>query len=147
MARTRAFTSLALRARARKSPLPDITPLVNVALVLLIVFIVVMPMIQEGIRVDTPEAAHLTQIVEEGQDYIVISCQADGSIYLNMRQVPLERLPEELAAEYQGKEEQPIVIKGSRSRPYSDTLQLLEICQNAGASTVELMAKKKDGED
>jgi len=127
--------------------MPDVTPLVNVALVLLIVFIVVMPMIQEGIRVDTPEAAHLTQIVEEGQDYVVISYQADGSIYLNMRQVPLERLREELAAEYQGKEEQPIVIKASRSRPYSDILQVVEICQNVGASTVELMAKRKDEGD
>ena len=138
------FTSLTLRSRPRKSPMADVTPLVNVALVLLIVFIVVMPMIQEGIRVDTPEAANLSEIVEQGEDYIVLSFKADGTIYINNREVPLEQLREELSMEYQGKEEQPIVIKGSRSRPYSDVLRLIEICQHVGASTVELMAKKKD---
>ncbi len=145
MAKKRAFDSLTLRARPRKSPMPDVTPLVNVALVLLIVFMVVMPIIQEGIRVDTPEAVNLTEINEQGQEHVVISCKSDGSLYLNMREVPLEGLREELARVYRGKEHLPVVIKGARNRPYSDILQLIEICQNAGASGVELIARKRKG--
>lgn len=144
MAKRRTFTSLTLKNREHTSPMPDVTPLVNVALVLLIVFMVVMPIIQEGIRVQTPEAENLTEIVEQGEEHVVISYKEDGTVYINMREVPLERLRSELALEYQGKEEMPIVIKGARSRPYSDILRIIEICQNVGASSVELMAKKKD---
>lgn len=144
MAKSRPFSSLTLKGRERKSPMPDVTPLVNVALVLLIVFMVVMPIIQEGIRVDTPEAENLSEIVEQGEEHVVVSIKEDGSLYVNMREVALGELRSELIREYQGKEETPIVVKGARNRPYSDILRIVEVCQNVGASTVELMAKKKE---
>ena len=54
-----------LEDRPRRSPLPDVTPVVNVALVLLIVFMVVTPMIREGIEVETPEAEGVEQLSED----------------------------------------------------------------------------------
>ena len=54
--------------------MPDITPIVNVALVLLIVFMVVMPLIQEGILVETPEARNAQEIVEQlGSESLILS--------------------------------------------------------------------------
>ena len=143
MAKKRVFTSLTLKSRPRQSPLPDVTPIVNVALVLLIVFMVVMPIIQEGVTVDTPEAENATEIVERGEEHVVLSIQENGALFINMREVKSGRLRDELSLEYQGQEEYPIVIKGSRNLPYSEILRLIEICQNVGASGVELMAKKK----
>ena len=143
MAKRKAFTSLTLKSRPRRSPLPDVTPIVNVALVLLIVFMVVMPIIQEGITVDTPEAENATEIVEQGKEYLVLSIQEDGAVFIDMREVEPGQLREELTREFQGKEEFPIIIKGARNLPYSEILRLIEICQNVGASGVELMAKKK----
>ena len=68
--------------------MPDITPIVNVALVLLIVFMVVMPLIQEGILVETPEARNAQEIVEQlGAESLILSIQEDGSLYINLHQV------------------------------------------------------------
>ena len=133
-----------MQAMARKSPMPDITPLVNVALVLLIVFMVVMPIIQEGVTVDIPEAEHAVEIVDHSTEYLVLAIKEDGSLFIDLTEVQPGRLREELAAAYQGKEEYPIIIKGARNLPYSEILQLIEICQHVGASGVELFARKKE---
>ncbi len=129
---------------ARKSPMPDVTPIVNVALVLLIIFMVVMPMIQEGIIVEMPKAQNTQEIVEQlGEESVVLAIQEDGSLYINLHQVERQDLKKELAKAYHGKEDKPIIIKGSRNLPYQDILELMEICQGVGAPGVDLMAKKQ----
>ena len=145
MAKKQLFSSLTIQAGARKSAMADITPLVNVALCLLIVFLVVMPMIQEGVTVNIPEAEHAEEIVDRTTEYLVLSIKEDGSLFIDLAEVQPGRLREELSAAYQGKEDFPIVIKGARNIPYSEILKLIEICQNVGASGVELFARKKEG--
>ena len=146
MARKKTFQSLALQAAPRRNPLPDVTPLVNVALVLLIVFMVVMPIIQEGITVDTPEASNAVEIVDHSEQHVVLAIKQDGSLFIDMEHVEPSQLRSRLAQAYQGREELPIIIKGARNLPYSEILNLVEICQHLGASGVELMAKKKEEE-
>ena len=120
-------------ADVRRSPMPDITPIVNVALVLLIVFMVVMPLIQEGILVETPEARNAQEIVEQlGAESLILSIQEDGSLYLKR----------ELVRAYHGKEGEPIIVKGAKNLPYREILDLMEICQKIGAPGVDLMVKK-----
>ena len=132
------------QAETRRSPMPDITPIVNVALVLLIVFMVVMPMIQEGITVETPEAKNAEEIVEQlGEESLILSIQEDGSLYINLHQVARADLKRELATAYQGKEGKAVIIKGSKNLPYQEILELMEICQGVGAPGVDLMAKKQ----
>jgi biopolymer transport protein TolR len=144
MARKHAFRSLTRQAAPRKNPMPDVTPLVNVALVLLIVFMVVMPIIQEGITVNTPEAVNAAQLVDSSDQHVVLSIKEDGSLFVDLTPVESSQLRTELARAYEGKEEFPIIIKGARNLPYSEILQLVETCQHLGASGVELMAKKAD---
>ena len=130
-------------AEVRRSPMPDITPIVNVALVLLIVFMVVMPLIQEGILVETPEARNAQEIVEQlGAESLILSIQEDGSLYINLHQVERADLKRELAKAYHGKEGEPIIVKGSKNLPYREILDLMEICQEVGAPGVDLMVKK-----
>jgi biopolymer transport protein TolR len=124
--------------------MPDVTPIVNVALVLLIVFMVVMPMIQEGITVETPQAQNAEEIVEQlGQESLILSIQEDGSLYINLHQVARADLKRELATAYQGREGKPVIIKGSKNLPYQEILELMKICQGIGAPGVDLMAKKQ----
>jgi len=124
--------------------MPDITPIVNVALVLLIVFMVVMPLIQEGILVETPEARHAQEIVEQlGADRLIVSIRDDSSLYINLHPVARADLKRELARAYHGKEGEPIIVKGSKNLPYREILNLLEICQEIGAPGVDLMVQKQ----
>jgi biopolymer transport protein ExbD len=121
--------------------MPDITPIVNVALVLLIVFMVVTPMIREGIEVETPEAEVVEQLSEAEQS-VVLAVQADGTMYVNLKLVKSHTLESELALAYRGHEGKPVVIKGAQNLPYKDILTLMDICKGIGAPAVDLVARK-----
>jgi len=123
--------------------MPDITPVVNVALVLLVVFMVVMPMIREGIDVETPEAKTSEQLEEAAEQLVVLSVQDDGAVFVNLTQVDKTTLKDELALAYRGLEGSPVIIKGARNLPYSEILELMEVCQGIGAPSVDLMARKE----
>jgi len=122
--------------------MPDVTPIVNVALVLLVVFIVVMPMIREGIEVDTPKADYSDQLAESAEQLVVVSIKEDGTCYVNLNQVDRTQLKQVLALAYRGQEGKSIIIKGARNLDYREILELMEICQNIGAPSVDLLAKK-----
>lgn len=122
--------------------MPDITPIVNVALVLLIVFMVVMPMVREGIEVDTPEAENVDKQTESAEQLVVLSVRDDGSLYVNLNRVDRPALKQNLAIAYRGQEGKPIIIKGAKNLPYKDILELMEVCQAVGAPSVDLIARK-----
>ena len=126
----------------RPKAMPDITPIVNVALVLLIVFMVIMPMVREGIEVDTPQADHVEKLTENAENLVVLSIREDGALYVNLNAVDKFGLKQELALAYRGQEGNPIIIKGAKNLPYREILELMEICQAVGAPAVDLMAKK-----
>lgn len=126
----------------RTSAMPDITPIVNVALVLLVVFMVVMPMVREGIEVEMPQADHVDKLEENAENRVVLSIQEDGSLFVNLNPVKRSMLKQELALAYRGQEGTPIIIKGAKNLPYKEVLALMEYCQGIGAPAVDLMAKK-----
>lgn len=127
----------------RVSALPDITPIVTIALVLLIMFMVLTPMIREGIVVETPEAKHSEQTSEAAERDVVLSLKADGALYVNLRRVSWSTLERELALAYRGREGRPIIIKGERSLEYREVIQLMQACRNVGVPGVDLVAKKE----
>ena len=127
--------------RPKVSALPDITPIVNVALVLLIIFMIVTPMIREGIQIDTPEAEAVAQLSESDQS-VVLSIRDDGSMFVNLKPVQSASLSGELALAYRGSEGKAVVIKGSQNLPYSDILAVMDVCKSIGAPSVDLVAAK-----
>jgi biopolymer transport protein TolR len=128
--------------RQRTKAMPDMTPIVNVALVLLIVFMVVMPMIREGIEIETPEADYSVQLEEAAEELVVLSIKEDGTLYVNLNEVDRSMLKQELALAYRGQEGSSVIIKGAKHLAYGEILELMEICQNIGVPRVDLMAKK-----
>jgi biopolymer transport protein TolR len=128
--------------RKRTRVTPDMTPVVNVALVLLVIFMVIMPMVREGIEVEIPEAESAEQLAENAEQLVVLSIREDRSLYVNLNRADWPQLKQELALAYRGQEGNPIIIKGSRNLLYEDVLKLMEICQGVGAPAVDLMAKK-----
>lgn len=131
-----------IKGSQRTKAMPDITPIVNVALVLLIVFMVVMPMVREGIDVDTPDADNSEQLAESAEQQVVLSIKQDGTLYVNLNEVDWPMLKQELSLAYRGQEGNPIIIKGAKNLLYKDILKLMEVCQTVGAPAVDLMARK-----
>ena len=132
-----------LRSEHRISAFPNVTPIVNVALVVLVIFMILIPAVREGVFVKTPEARNAQELSSEAEGDVVISLREDGSLYVNLKKVSWNELRRELEVAYHGREAHPVIIKGAETLLYEDVLKIMEICRNVGAPGVELVAKKK----
>ena len=122
----------------------NITPLVDVMLVLLIVYMVMVAMIRQGVPVELPDALNARTTSLENQDKVVtLSLNEKKEAFVNLKQVDIANLDRELAIAYQGREGQPVLIKGSKGLVYGDILQLMNVCRQLGIAGVELVAKKE----
>jgi len=121
----------------------NITPLVDVMLVLLIVYMVMIAMIRQGVPLDLPDAINARTTSLDNQDKIItLSLNEEKEVFVNLKQVELANLDRELAIAYQGREGQPVLIKGAKTLLYGDVLQLMNTCRQLGIAGIELVAKK-----
>ncbi|HKR65121.1 MAG TPA: biopolymer transporter ExbD [Thermoanaerobaculia bacterium] len=125
----------------------NVTPLVDVCLVLLIIFMVVTPMLQKGVSVNLP----ITEDPEKTPDtdkQLQISVKADGTVYVGSNVVRKEQVQSELEGIHQRTPDREIAVKGDRLVKYGDVLDVLKACREVGFNDVGLIAqpKKSPGE-
>jgi biopolymer transport protein TolR len=125
--------------RARRAAMAEInvTPLVDVMLVLLIIFMVTVTLPAVGVPVELPESRAAP--VEEKPDQITISIDRQGVIYIENEAVPAGRLPEALAALEGGGEPPLIVLRGDRSLDYGRVMQVMGELGRAGFTSISLV--------
>ncbi|MFN9634961.1 MAG: ExbD/TolR family protein [Erythrobacteraceae bacterium] len=134
------LSSASLRGkRARRAAMAEInvTPLVDVMLVLLIIFMVTVTLPAVGVPVELPESRAAP--VEEKPDQITISIDRQGVIYIENEAVPAGRLPEALAALERGGEPPLIVLRGDRSLDYGRVMQVMGELGRAGFTSISLV--------
>ncbi len=127
----------------------NVTPFVDVVLVLLIIFMVAAPMMTVGVPVDLPrtQASSLNQ----EQDPLTISVTAQGAIFLQETEVPLEGLVAQLRAimasnqQQQGQPERRIFVRGDRAINYGRVMEVMGTVSSAGFSRVALLAESPQG--
>jgi biopolymer transport protein TolR len=119
-------------------PLSDInvTPFVDVMLVLLVIFMVTAPMFSQGLPVNLPQAAApaLTS-----QQPLVVSISPQKEIYLGDRQVGLENLQAALAGEKRGDKTPEVLLKSDQSVPYGLVVQVMSILKAAGVEKLGIV--------
>ncbi len=104
----------------------NVTPLVDVVLVLLIIFMVVTPLIASGVAVDLPRTRFHMRKPDDGKD-IIVSITADKRGYLGAHAMPgVEELARQVAAEKRRFPDKSVFVKGDARAPYGDVRQLLE---------------------
>jgi biopolymer transport protein TolR len=125
--------------RTRRAAMAEInvTPLVDVMLVLLIIFMVTVTLPAVGVPVELPESRAAP--VEEKPDQITISIDRQGVIYIENEAVPAGRLPEALAALDRGSEQPLIVLRGDRSLDYGRVMQVMGELGRAGFTSISLV--------
>lgn len=117
----------------------NVTPLVDVMLVLLIIFMVTAPMMTAGVQVDLP-SSKATPI--SGQDEPVsISIATDGKIYIQKTEVPIDELRDKLAAITDQKKDTRIFVRGDRSIDYGRIMQVVGEINAAGYAKVALVTE------
>ncbi|HEX7154013.1 MAG TPA: biopolymer transporter ExbD [Thermoanaerobaculia bacterium] len=125
----------------------NVTPLVDVVLVLLIIFMVVTPMLQKGVPVNLP----VTEDPEKTPDtekQLQISVKADGSVYLGPLAVRKDQVQSELEAIHERTPDREVAVKGDRLVKYGDVMDVLKACREVGFNNVGLVTQpRKAGSD
>ena len=119
----------------------NVTPLVDVVLVLLIIFMVVTPMLSSGVDVKLPEARTSTETQDNGQ-HLVVSVRDDGAVFVDRKQVALETLIDEVNAEYRKDPNRAILIKADQKLFYGQVREVMDVLNEGGMSTLLLAADK-----
>ncbi len=120
----------------------NVTPLVDVMLVLLIIMMLIAPMLQKGVDVRLPEAGNTTD-KPETQEQTVLGITADKRFYVNGLQVPQSDLLNRVNAALENKREKIIFIKGDTEAPYSTVMEVMDELRKAQIEDVGLITEKK----
>jgi biopolymer transport protein TolR len=120
----------------------NVTPLVDVCLVLLIIFMVVTPMLQKGVPVNLPVTEHAEK-TPDTEKQLQISVKADGSVYLGPTVVRKDQVQSELELIHQRTPDREIAVKGDKLVKYGAVLDVLKACREVGFNNVGLIATPK----
>ncbi|MBX3191154.1 MAG: biopolymer transporter ExbD [Labilithrix sp.] len=140
--------AIAIRAASkRQHSAPDInvTPLVDVVLVLLIIFMVIAPALEHGERVELPAILQPDKNQKSKLDPITVTVAQSGTIYLEKTPMPADALPAHLASIHAHEPDRRVVLKGDGSVGYQKVRDVFAIVQNAGFSGVSLQVSQRGG--
>ena len=118
----------------------NVTPLVDVCLVLLIIFMVVTPIMITGSSVQLPE---MTAGPELGEAPLSITVMADGTVLIGDSIVRLDEIASELRRVRTGAHPDSVALRGDRRVAYGEVMNVLEACRGAGWEDVKLVALKR----
>jgi len=130
------------RGRRRASrPVSDInvTPFVDVMLVLLVVFMVTAPMMTVAVPVDLPKTQ--AQTVNQDKEPLVISIDSDGHVYLQDKPLRLSELVPKLKAVTGANPNARIFVRGDKQLPYGKVMEIMGSISSAGFKKVALVAE------
>jgi biopolymer transport protein TolR len=119
-------------------PLSDInvTPFVDVMLVLLVIFMVTAPMFSQGLPVNLPEAAAPALVSDKP---LVVSINRERAVYLGEREVGLGNLKAALAREDPGAKAPEVLLKSDQNVPYGLVVQVMSILKEAGVEKLGIV--------
>jgi biopolymer transport protein TolR len=115
----------------------NITPLVDVVLVLLIIFMVVTPMLQRGKDVRLPEVRRPDAANKEG-DPIILSLTSEKKIFLEQSELDEAGLTDQLRQEFAAQPNRKVLLKGDGRLTYGDVRKVMEVTRLAGAKGISL---------
>jgi len=119
----------------------NVTPLVDVMLVLLIIFMVATPMLHQGIQVALPRA-EARNLPLKVQDPIVLSINRDGQVFLRDARVQLSELADRIKERLAGRPDDTVFLKGDRGVPYGRVIEVLDRLHRSGIVHVGMVTER-----
>ncbi len=135
-----------LNNNGRKQLVSDInvTPLVDVMLVLLIIFMVTAPMMTQGLDVDLPETT--TKSLRQEDEPIVVTIDREGKISLDQHEVTRKILYQELSGLDQSRKEKPIYLKADKAVAYGVVVKIMADIKKAGFDKLGMITQPEEEE-
>jgi biopolymer transport protein ExbD len=124
---------------------PNVTPMIDVMLVLLIIFMIVVPAINAGFQAVPPEGTNVTAHPEQEEDQ-VLGIDAGGQYYLNKKPIRNEELAQQLKAIYDVREVDKILyVKAHRELEYSKVIDAIDIAAKNGVVVAGMITDQRPG--
>jgi len=136
------------RAKGRRAPMADInvTPLVDVMLVLLIIFMVTAPLMTAGVPVNLPDSR--AKALDQDQKPVDIAVDRDGTIHIGDDAVTLEELPDRLSViaseRRQGNKPPQVFLRADKALDYGRVMEVMGELNRAGLNRVALVSNAKE---
>ena len=119
----------------------NVTPLCDIMLVLLIIFMVVTPMLSSGVDVRLPKARSTHQTQDVGQ-HLVVSIREDGAVFVDTKRSSEDDLIDDINRGYREDPARSLLVKGDRNLRWKDVRGIMEIINEGGMHTMLLATEK-----
>ena len=119
----------------------NVTPLVDVMLVLLIIFMIAAPMLHQGVEVALPRA-DATNLPMRVEDPLVVSIDRDGNVYLQETRIATEDLVDRLTDQIKTRGDDSVFLKGDRDVPHGKVIEILDVLHRGGIVRVGMVTEK-----
>ncbi|ATX81938.1 Cell division and transport-associated protein TolR [Mariprofundus ferrinatatus] len=117
----------------------NVTPLVDVMLVLLIIFMVTAPLLTQGVNVDLPDAE--SPAMQQNVEPLVVTIRADGAIFMQKLPIDIKQLAPRIKAMREQKPGLPVFIRGDAKTPYGRVAEVMSLLESAGIRKVGLVTE------
>lgn len=123
----------------------NVTPMVDIMLVILIIFMVITPMLQKGVSVDMAKAANPRSMVDaEKEDAVLLAVTRDGKIFLGTSPVVLGDVTTKVKDMISGRLDKTVYIKSDARAKYGDVVKVIDNVRAAGVDSLGLLTEKLD---
>jgi biopolymer transport protein TolR len=117
----------------------NVTPLVDVMLVLLIIFMVTAPLMQSGVKIDLPKAS--AQQMEHEEEKLVLNITKDRRIFLGDTEIKAAELETKLSANARLQKDKELYLHADRSLSYGQVVEIMAIARRAGVESLGLITE------
>jgi len=123
----------------------NVTPMADVMLVLLIIFMVVTPMLQKGTSVELAKTHNPTNMPDaDHDDAVLVAVTRDGKFWLNKDKISIEELSTKVADILAAKMDKTVFVKSDFRAKYGDVVQVVDTIRNAGVDKIGLLTERLD---
>jgi len=120
----------------------NVTPLIDVLLVLLIIFMVMTPLMMMEHRVEVPRRSEVELPQDVSQDQFVLTFTQDGSIFLNQKRIERAKLAAALTERFRDRREKTIFLNIDPEANYGDAMRIIDVTRNAGLEKLAIVTQK-----
>jgi biopolymer transport protein TolR len=131
--------AMSLGGSGRQKAEINVTPMIDVLLVLIIIFMVITPLKPRGLKTLVPQAPTSEQKAPPAPDEIVITVRGGGKLLLNQEAVDFTVLHERLVRLFEDSPNRAIFVRGDRDLEFREVAQVIDIAHGAGIDRVALM--------
>lgn len=117
----------------------NVTPLVDVMLVLLVIFMVTAPMMQQGVQVNLPKAE--TKAMTPAEESVVVSVDKNGKVFIDKNEVPAGELRQRLSDMFVTKAKKEVFLKADAGVPYGEVVRTMADIKGAGIERLGMVTE------